>query len=252
MNSQQVQDILLMYEAVYNEELREKAETVKSSGGAGGQVTVDKPYPATLGGKKGVKSTDSQGTEYFMPYQSQGGLSKPNTLPDLNKAQYKNTYTNRYQNIPSNQGAANPQSHLSRTGVPRVNARTAAYGIPEQVDLFDYLLEYLVSEGYADTNQDALVIMANLNQDQINDILTERRREEKGEPRKPRDPAFETVAKSMGSSRMGVQPRGQKKVPGKKPPAAGEYGAPRSPAQKVAMRRAAAERSQEMQSSRFD
>ncbi len=121
-----------------------------------------------------------------------------------------------------------------------------------EIDLFDYLLEYLVAEGYADTNQDALVIMANLNQDQINDILTERRREEKGEPRKPRNPAFELVAKSMGTGRMGVKPRGEKKVPGKKPPAAGEYGAPRSPAQKVAMRRAAAERSQEMQSSRFD
>ncbi len=38
---------------------------------------------------------------------------------------------------------------------------------------------------------------------------------------------------------MGVQPRGQKKVPGKKPPAAGQYGAPASPAQKVEKIRAA-------------
>ena len=99
--------------------------TVQSSGGAGGKVTVDKKYPATLGGKKGVKSTDDSGTDYFMP-----NVGKSN-MPDYSKAQYKNKYTGKYQNIPSSQGASNPQSHLSRTGVPRVHSRTANYGIPD-------------------------------------------------------------------------------------------------------------------------
>jgi hypothetical protein len=99
--------------------------TVQSSGGAGGKVTVDKQYPATLGGKKGVKSTDDSGTEYFMPNV---GVSN---MPDYSKAQYKNKWTNKYQNIPSSQGYQNPQSHLSRTGVPRVYPRTANYGIPD-------------------------------------------------------------------------------------------------------------------------
>ena len=86
------------------------------------------------------------------------------------------------------------------------------------------------------------------------EVIDERRKEDKvtGTPRKPRDRAFEIVAKAMGSGRMGVQPRGKKKEPGKKPPAAGEYGGPHSPAQKVAARRAAAQRAQDMQSSRFD
>lgn len=86
------------------------------------------------------------------------------------------------------------------------------------------------------------------------EVIDERRKEDKvaGTPRKPRDRAFELVAKSMGSSRMGVQPRGQKKVPGKKPPAAGEYGGPVSPAQKVAKRRADAQRAKDMMHSRFD
>ena len=80
------------------------------------------------------------------------------------------------------------------------------------------------------------------------EVIDERRKVDKvvGTPRKPRDRAFEIVAKAMGSSRMGVKPRGQKKVPGQKPPAAGQYGAPRSPAQKVAMRRADAQRAQDM------
>jgi hypothetical protein len=35
----------------------------------------------------------------------------------------------------------------------------------EQVDLFDTILEYLVAEGYADTNESALVIMANMSEE---------------------------------------------------------------------------------------
>ena len=34
-----------------------------------------------------------------------------------------------------------------------------------ETDLFDYILEYLVAEGYADTNEAALVIMANMSED---------------------------------------------------------------------------------------
>jgi len=48
-------------------------------------------------------------------------------------------------------------------------------------------------------------------------------------------------------------PAGQrKKVPGKKPPTAGQYGGPASPAQKVAKRRADAQRSKDNMSSRYD
>ena len=39
----------------------------------------------------------------------------------------------------------------------------------ESVDLFDFLLEYLVAEGYADTNQDALVLMANMSKEDLDE-----------------------------------------------------------------------------------
>jgi len=39
------------------------------------------------------------------------------------------------------------------------------YNRKESFDLFDYLLEYLVAEGYADTNKAALVIMANMSEE---------------------------------------------------------------------------------------
>ena len=38
-------------------------------------------------------------------------------------------------------------------------------GLREGTDLFDYLLEYLVAEGYADTNQAAIAIMANMSEE---------------------------------------------------------------------------------------
>ena len=79
------------------------------------------------------------------------------------------------------------------------------------------------------------------------EVLDERRRAEKGTPRKPRDKAFELVANSMGSGRLGVQPRGKKKDRGGPTP-----GPTRTPAQKVAKRRADAQRAQDMMHSRYD
>ena len=40
-----------------------------------------------------------------------------------------------------------------------------------KTDLFDVILEYLVAEGYADTNQSALVIMANMSEDWRQNIV---------------------------------------------------------------------------------
>ena len=65
------------------------------------------------------------------------------------------------------------------------------------------------------------------------------------------DKAF-THVKRMVRGMEGTPAGQRKKVPGKKPPTAGQWGAPRSPEQKVAARRAAAKRSQDNMSSRFD
>lgn len=42
-----------------------------------------------------------------------------------------------------------------------------------ETDLFDYLLEYLVAEGYADTNDNAIAIMANMSEAWKEEILDE-------------------------------------------------------------------------------
>ncbi len=54
----------------------------------------------------------------------------------------------------------------------------------EEIDLFDTILEHLVSEGYADTNESALAIMANMSEEWrqsiVEEVLDERNRGEQG------------------------------------------------------------------------
>ena len=76
--------------------------------------------------------------------------------------------------------------------------------------------------------------------------IDERRREDKGTPRPQRDRALEVV-KGMIRQQTGIPAGQRKKVPGKKPPTAGQYGAPKSPAQKLKLRKAQQQRSQDWQ-----
>ena len=77
----------------------------------------------------------------------------------------------------------------------------------EEVDIFDTILEYLVAEGYADTNESALVIMANMSEEWRQSIV-EVKLDPRGRPAsgpmnvykqsKPNtDPAFQAALKSV-------------------------------------------------------
>ena len=53
----------------------------------------------------------------------------------------------------------------------------------EEVDIFDAILEHLIAEGYADTNESALVIMANMSEEWREEILEgEEKKEESQKP----------------------------------------------------------------------
>jgi hypothetical protein len=70
-------------------------------------------------------------------------------------------------------------------------------GLPEEeeFDLFDYLLEYLVAEGYANTNENAIAIMANMSEDWRESIVEEVLDEKKGE--RPRGLPYGPVGKKF-------------------------------------------------------
>jgi len=69
----------------------------------------------------------------------------------------------------------------------------------ESVDLFDYLLEYLVAEGYADTNKAALVIMANMSEEWKQSIV-----EVLDTPERANEYARKNVRSILGAFAKGV------------------------------------------------
>ena len=139
----------------------------------------------------------------------------------------------------------------------------------EQLDAYNVVLSYLIDEGFASTTENADKIILNMSESWFENIMELNRYEkETGKDSKTgketssggkyggsdtESKVMRSVLKSMGSGRMGSQPRGKKKQPGKKPPAAGEYGSERrSPEQIVKNRRAEKERSQDMMHSKYD
>lgn len=131
-------------------------------------------------------------------------------------------------------------------------------------------ISYLLDEGYATDVKSAEAIYESMSDDWFYGVLDELTRyaKETGKSFRTKKPTssggrygddsinsqvMRTVLKGMGAGRPGAAGRGKKKVPGKKPPTAGEYGSERrSPAQEVADRRRRRRESEEMQSSRFD
>ena len=80
-----------------------KEPTVASPGGAGGKVTVNKSYPATLNKEKGVKTYGPTGTEYFTP-----NISGTN-IPDTNRHKFKSVASKQYERVPNSRGDLTPK-----------------------------------------------------------------------------------------------------------------------------------------------
>ena len=289
MNSQQVSDLKLLYNAVYDENLREQAEEYNNTVFDEDIVEVATEYFYTYGlNEDGVNILiEKVGLDNFIEFvyslsedltvlnearktskakKTEGSFrtrqaAKLEAQKAARKAAQERTEIERKE--PESKGAdteakaeqptrrpirdaiarqvlAGMERHRKAMELARETGKTVAktvavtheagrragehvkkYGLKSlaneefEGDLFDYLLEYLVAEGYADTNQDALVIMASMTQDDINDFITERRRVEKGNPRTEEpSAAFRQVSASMGAGRMGVEPRGVKKQKG--------------------------------------
>ena len=167
------------------------------------------------------------------------------------------TQTNRTDNTPDVKGKRkdgviiNPQVDMRREGVENIDEKAPPGKKYER--MVKHIKKGYSKGGLTKKEKGIAYATAWKKYNEEVEVIDERRREDKGTPRPPEpSAAFKLVSKSMGASRAGVQPRGQKKTPGKKPPAAGEYGGPKSPAQKVDARRAAAQRAKDMMSSRFD
>ena len=65
-------------------------------------------------------------------------------------------------------GKGSPRGKMGEINAALTNPR-----LREETDLFDYILEHLVAEGYADTNEAALAIMANMSEEWKQSIVDE-------------------------------------------------------------------------------
>ncbi len=70
------------------------------------------------------------------------------------RVERNNRYRKENPNAGINAQLLRQKAHASKRGVKK-----------EETDLFDYVLEHLIAEGYADTNESALVIMANMSEE---------------------------------------------------------------------------------------
>jgi hypothetical protein len=135
-------------------------------------------------------------------------LENQPTYGDSNKTKQRTNYARKQRGDFRDTASSKPGLHgyAHKSNDPAVKAKQAARGAQrgaltpneikqlnmgdESFDTFDAILEYLVAEGYADTNENALAIMANMSEEWKEEILEGEEKTEKpftGEgPKKPK------------------------------------------------------------------
>ena len=96
-----------------------------------------------------------------------------------------------YSNLPDDE---KEKDRVSFDAVRATYNRNKNINASYEPDLYDVILEYLITEGYADTNENALVIMANMSEDWKYSILEDVR----GGPSFPSNPIIDAGKKIVG------------------------------------------------------
>ena len=131
--------------------------------GPGSMAPPEKPsVPASTGPRTPISPGSFGGGVGTKPTGMSGGTS---TVRGLDRSVTSGLTTKPQDEA---QKKAREKSALSQR-VAGYRSGGPSAGVREEFDLFDYLLEYLVAEGYADTNQDALVLMANMSQEDLDE-----------------------------------------------------------------------------------
>ena len=141
MNSTELRDLLEAYSEVYTPQEVDEAMTAVASPAPGGR---GKKNPYT----KEVRT--SAGSKTSPPYSS-----------------VKDRDGNVISFIDGRMKTQQPKP-LNQYNMPKIQLKR---GVKEEFDIFNYLLEYLVAEGYADTNKAAIAIMSNMSEEWRSEII---------------------------------------------------------------------------------
>ena len=154
MNSQDFRNLQEAYLDVYQEEVLDEVR-------GGGEIDPVSDIPGI--GLRGARSSEDAGLQMSplkraklrkTALEKRGTPEATKRASDINKNFIRPTEKAVNRSLL----AATNARHAEKT---RLMNPQESYN----PDLFDVILEYLISEGYADTNENALVIMANMSED---------------------------------------------------------------------------------------
>ena len=169
MNSQEYRNLQEAYLDVYQEEVLDEVR-------GGGEIDPVSDIPGI--GLRGARSPRDAGLQ--MSPLDRAKL-RANALEKRNDPKAKKRASDMNKNFIRPTEKAVNRSLLAATNA-RHAEKTRLQALNNSYDLFDVILEYLITEGYADTNENALVIMANMSEDWRQSIVNE------GKSSRPRYP----------------------------------------------------------------
>ena len=163
MNSQEYHSLQEAYMNVYQEVDEETLELDEVRGG--GKIDAVSDIPSI--GERGSRSPSAAGLQM-------SPLKRAELRANALKTRGTPEATKRANRI--NSRFVNPtKSAINRSLLAATNARhaekTRLQALNNSYDLFDVILSHLLAEGYADTNENALVIMANMSEEWRESII---------------------------------------------------------------------------------
>ena len=164
MNSQEYHSLQEAYMNVYQEVDEETRELDEVRGG--GKIDAVSDIPSI--GERGSRSAKDAG---MLMSPLERARARANALKKRGNTKQANQIKSRFVNP--------TDSAVNRSLLAATNARSAEKRRlmnPQESynpDLFDVILEHLITEGYADTNENALVIMANMSEEWRESVISE-------------------------------------------------------------------------------
>ena len=179
MNSQDIRNLQEAYLDVYY-------ELDEAEGSYGQTPKATAAYIALATRRGGKKSTKSKALQHAIRSSARQSINTPSHRSNMtpsDRTYYRGQDENRggdregidfdefdnfdeFDTGPSGPGGMPKGKKLKRQ---RIRGISASY----EPDLFDVILEYLITEGYADTEDSALVIMANMSEEWRQSIMLE-------------------------------------------------------------------------------
>ena len=155
MNIQEYQELQDAYQGVY----QELDELWK---GKHGQSEKEYQAGRSDAGKR-ISGDENTGPNYYTKGRARGAKPDAPTAPGARPVNTPKLSRDEKEYHQYNKSDAKRRSQYNKVG--------GSKGLPEEVDTFDAILEHLVAEGYADTNESALAIMANMSEEWKQNIV---------------------------------------------------------------------------------